>query len=212
MTANIDLFANIAQDLQVKGYSIQSLNSQLPALLALQQRLAQFDFNEFDEAGIGRKDDHQKDELIRSDKIHWLDSSNELEVSFLTYMSELKDYMNQRLFMGLFSYECHFAHYKPGAFYKKHLDAFKGQTNRVLSTVLYLNPDWQADNGGELVIYDDKNHDKELTRVSPNFGTLVTFLSDEFPHEVLPASQERFSIAGWFRVNASVNGHIDPPR
>ncbi len=212
VTNNTELFANIAQDLQFTGYSIQTLDQDLPALQALKSRLAEFDFNTFDEAGIGRKDDHQKNETIRSDKIHWLDNSNALEGCFLDYMDELKAYMNKRLFMGLFSYECHFAHYQPGAFYKKHLDAFKGQTNRLLSTVLYLNPDWQAENGGELVIYDSEDHDKELTRVSPHFGTLVTFLSDEFPHEVLPAKAERFSIAGWFRVNNSVNGQIDPPR
>lgn len=212
VTNNTELFANIAQDLQFTGYSIQTLDQETPALQALKSRLAEFDFDTFDEAGIGRKDDHQKNETIRSDKIHWLDNSNALEGCFLDYMDELKAYMNKRLFMGLFSYECHFAHYQPGAFYKKHLDAFKGQTNRLLSTVLYLNPDWQAENGGELVIYDGEDHNKELTRVTPNFGTLVTFLSDEFPHEVLPAKAVRFSIAGWFRVNNSVNGQIDPPR
>jgi hypothetical protein len=30
-------------------------------------------------------------------------------------------------------------------------------------------------------------------------GTLVVFLSDRFPHEVLPARRERLSLAGWFR-------------
>ncbi len=29
---------------------------------------------------------------------------------------------------------------------------------------------------------------------------------------VLPANQERYSIAGWFRVNGSGNGRLDPPR
>ncbi|MAD89386.1 MAG: proline hydroxylase [Pseudoalteromonas sp.] len=212
MTTNSNLFGNIAQDLQYNGYSIQSLSLDLPAVLALQARLAELDFSAFNQAGIGRKEDHQTDKTIRRDKIYWLDQRNELESVFLNYMDEVKGYMNQRLFMGLFSYECHFAHYQPGAFYKKHLDAFKGQTNRVLSTVLYLNPDWQTGDGGELVIYDGKDHEKELIRVAPSLGTFVTFLSDEFPHEVLPAKSARFSIAGWFRVNNSIGGHIDPPR
>lgn len=34
-------------------------------------------------------------------------------------------------------------------------------------------------------------------------GTLVVFLSEEFEHEVLPAKRDRYSIAGWFRVNPS---------
>ncbi|HDX9011350.1 TPA: 2OG-Fe(II) oxygenase, partial [Aeromonas dhakensis] len=51
-----------------------------------------------------------------------------------------------------------------------------------------------------------------LMDVSPRGGRLVLFLSEEFPHEVLPANQERYSIAGWFRVNGSGNGRLDPPR
>ena len=35
--------------------------------------------------------------------------------------------------------------------------------------------------------------------VLPRGGTLVVFLSDRFPHEVLPARRERLSLAGWFR-------------
>lgn len=39
----------------------------------------------------------------------------------------------------------------------------------------------------------------------------MLFLSEEFPHEVLPASRERYSIAGWFRVNGNGAGRVDPP-
>ncbi|MEC7468361.1 MAG: 2OG-Fe(II) oxygenase, partial [Pseudomonadota bacterium] len=34
----------------------------------------------------------------------------------------------------------------------------------------------------------------------------------EFPHEVLPATRDRFSIAGWFRVNNSTAQRVDPPK
>jgi len=34
--------------------------------------------------------------------------------------------------------------------------------------------------------------------VPPLAGTLVTFLSGEFPHEVLPTTRERLSVTGWF--------------
>jgi len=38
----------------------------------------------------------------------------------------------------------------------------------------------------------------------------VCFLSEEIPHEVLDAVTDRFSIAGWYRVNG--NGRQpDPP-
>jgi len=54
-------------------------------------------------------------------------------------------------------------------------------------------------------------YDHEGIKVVPLFGTIVVFLSEEFPHEVLPARRDRFSVAGWFRVNASINNKIDPP-
>jgi SM-20-related protein len=48
--------------------------------------------------------------------------------------------------------------------------------------------------------------------VPPKNGTLVLFLSEEFPHEVLVAKKTRYSIAGWFRINNSIGNQIDPPR
>ena len=35
--------------------------------------------------------------------------------------------------------------------------------------------------------------------------------SKEFPHEVLPANRDRYSVAGWFRVNTSLANKADPP-
>ncbi|TMO62281.1 2OG-Fe(II) oxygenase [Pseudoalteromonas aurantia] len=212
MQSTDELFDRIAHDLRVSGLSIQAIDKNAPALQALTQRLALFSDGDFATAGIGRQTEHTQNSEIRRDKIHWLDSSDPLEETFLSYMDGLKNHLNSQLFMGLFSYECHFAHYEPGAFYKKHVDAFKGNTNRVLSTVLYLNQDWQSEYGGELALYDTHDHELLTQKVTPHFGTLVTFLSDEFPHEVLPATQPRYSIAGWFRVNSSVNGQVDPPR
>jgi SM-20-related protein len=114
--------------------------------------------------------------------------------------------------MGLFDYECHFSRYPQGAFYRRHLDAFQGRTNRILSTVCYLNPDWQPGSGGELLIYADEQSQDPIEWVEPCFGTLVVFLSDRFPHEVLPTQRERLSLAGWYRVNNSLGGVVDPPR
>jgi SM-20-related protein len=51
-----------------------------------------------------------------------------------------------------------------------------------------------------------------IARITPLMGSLVVFLSDRFPHEVTAASRLRYSIAGWFRVNASLGQQIDPPR
>ena len=81
----------------------------------------------------------------------------------------------------------------------------------MVSTVVYLNQNWGAEDGGELVLYRD-DADQEGIKVTPLMGTIVVFLSEEFPHEVLPANRDRFSIAGWYRVNGSTAARVDPPR
>ncbi|MFB0911982.1 MAG: 2OG-Fe(II) oxygenase, partial [Glaciecola sp.] len=130
---------------------------------------------------------------------------------WLEWTGILRTYLNQHLFLGLFSFESHFSHYAAGSFYKRHLDAFKGEANRILSVVAYLNPNWQIGDGGELVLYKDE-FDTQGLKVIPALGTLAIFLSEEFPHEVLPAKRDRYSIAGWYRINASSADRVDPPR
>lgn len=207
-----NVYETIEQDLLRSGVSIIQDALPMSTIAPLLERVASLPEYEFNHAGTGRKQDHQLNQFVRRDQIHWLEPSHPQEQLWFEWMDGLKNHINKNLMMGLFSYESHFAQYQSGAFYKKHMDAFKGQANRVLSTVLYLNPNWQSYYGGELVIYDEHDHEKEMIRVSPNFGTLVVFLSEEFPHEVLPASQLRYSIAGWFRVNNSSLNQIDPPR
>lgn len=189
------LFEQIATDLQQQGYSI--IHNALPTSLCLELNAIARSNESFHQAGIGRADQHNINHNIRRDSIRWIEGLNEAETQWQSFTEQLKNALNRQLFLGLDYYESHFAHYEPGAFYQKHLDAFKGKSNRVLSTVFYLNPNWQADWGGELVIYDH-NH-QLLQQVTPDMGKLVIFLSEEFPHEVKPAIHHRYSIAGWFR-------------
>lgn len=160
-------------------------------------------------AGIGRGDAHMTREDVRGDEIHWLTEEHQSEILWVQSMAYLRSELNRELLLGLFSYESHFSHYPPGAFYKKHADSFRGEANRVLSTVYYLNPDWVKGDGGELVMYNDA--DEVVERIEPVFNRLVVFLSEEFPHEVLPTMKDRYSIAGWFRVNSSSFERPDPP-
>ncbi|WP_407929711.1 2OG-Fe(II) oxygenase [Kangiella shandongensis] len=205
------LFEKIAQDIGEQGYSINP--NALPPELAqsLYQQLQQMPQAEFDSAGIGRQVDHMLNSFVRTDEICWIDGSSETGARWLEWTSALRRFLNARLLLGLFSFESHYAHYAPGDFYKRHFDAFKGESNRVLSLVIYLNPGWLPDDSGELVIYRDEL-DMEGTKVTPSFGTLVAFLSEEFPHEVLPAARDRYSIAGWYRLNTSHGQKVDPPR
>ncbi len=164
--------------------------------------------NGWQQAAIGRANKRTTNTHVRQDRIRWLNPAQPIEAEYLAMMETLRTQLNRELFMGLFDYECHLAHYPKGAFYRKHVDAFKGRSNRILSSVFYLNPDWQAGDGGELVIY---GHQGEiLERVLPEAGKLVLFLSDVFVHEVLAGNRDRYSITGWFRTNNSVNGMVDP--
>ncbi|MDO6563072.1 2OG-Fe(II) oxygenase [Amphritea sp. 1_MG-2023] len=204
-----DVFEQIAEALYQQGYAVLSHALPEPLCRALAQEVRHLPAEQFSRAGVGRQDDHVKADTIRRDEICWIDNNTAAGREWLRWAGELQQAINRRLFLGLFSFESHYAHYQAGDFYKKHRDAFRGQQNRVLSVVTYLNTDWQPEDGGELLIYPD-NGDVPLLRVIPEFGTLVVFLSEEFPHEVLPAQTDRYSIAGWFRINSGNSQRIDP--
>ncbi len=202
------LFSAISEELYAKGYSIQHNAVSGELCNALFMHLQQMSDNQFVSAGVGRSQDYNVNEFVRRDQICWITGNSVPGAAWLNWCQELLQYLNRNLLLGLFSFESHFAHYAPGAFYKKHLDAFRGQSNRKLSLVLYLNPGWLPDDGGELLLYT--NEERDVIRVTPAFGTLVTFLSEDFPHEVLPARRDRYSIAGWFRINSSTELRVDP--
>jgi SM-20-related protein len=162
-------------------------------------------------AGIGRETDFQVRPDIRGDRIHWLSRSDPVQARFLDQMETLRLALNRYLFLGLFEFEAHYAHYPQGAGYKRHFDSFRGAANRVISLVAYLNNNWQPGDGGELAVFDEAEQ-RAVATIAPRAGRLVLFLSEDIPHEVLPSKRDRFSIAGWFRVNASIRGQIDPAR
>ncbi|MFQ3206581.1 MAG: SM-20-related protein [Glaciecola sp.] len=205
------LFAKVATDLIDKGYSIQPFALPIALSNNLVTQVSSMSPQAFVEAGIGRLNKHMHNDFVRRDEICWISGNSEAGAQWLDWTNKLQTYLNQHLFLGLFSFESHFAHYATGSFYKRHLDAFKGQANRVLSVVAYLNPNWQIGDGGELVLYQDEL-DTQGLKVIPALGTLAIFLSEEFPHEVLPAKRDRYSIAGWYRINASSADRVDPPR
>ncbi|MBL1320328.1 MAG: 2OG-Fe(II) oxygenase [Methylophaga sp.] len=167
---------------------------------SLYQYVSTLPADQFDSAGIGRDNNFQINHEIRNDVLLWLDGKEPCEQAYLAAMDELRSQLNEKLFLGLFDYEAHYSHYKKDSYYQRHVDAFEGRSNRVVTTVFYLNNDWSNDDGGELVIYQN-NSNEMLHRISPTFGTLVIFLSENFPHEVLITHRDRYSIAGWFRTD-----------
>jgi len=188
----------IAQQLGKVGYIVL----QDPQLRALARRLLGRCQNDavarFHPAGIGRGAAHQRIDSIRGDLISWFDATDRTDRAYLAWMEELRRGLNAALFLGLFDYECHYAIYGAGAGYAKHSDVLNGARNRILSTVLYLNEGWQEGDGGQLRLFD-RAGEGVLATIQPVFGTMVIFLSEVFPHQVLTATRQRHSIAGWFR-------------
>lgn len=191
----------IAEQLQDTGYIV--LDNPLPASLsaALRER-CQESQADFEAAHIGRGTDKKLINSIRGDVICWLDEGNDTDQTYLTWMENLRSKLNEALYLGLFDYECHYAIYGAGTGYAKHSDVLNGKKNRVLTTVLYLNENWQSSDGGELVLFEPEGIEV-LATVAPKFGTMIIFLSESFPHEVLISHSTRRSITGWFRVSGS---------
>jgi SM-20-related protein len=152
----------------------------------------------FSPAGIGRGDDVKKESTIRGGAVCWLDKGMPAGDDFMSWMEGLRSSLNRNLFLGLDAFEAHYAHHPTGTSYGTHLDRHHDSKERVVSAVIYLNPDWPTDAGGELVIYDA--HDVPRLTLEPRGGTLVLFMSEGTPHEARKATRDRWSIAGWFRT------------
>ena len=161
---------------------------------------ASFRDGEFRRAGIGRGDGRRIRPEVREDCVRWLDppGATPSERRYFDLMESLRRSVNQELTLGLFGFEAHLALYPPGARYRCHLDQFEDRGDRVLSTSLYLNPDWGPEDEGFLRLYLEEPGSEPFEDMLPVGGTLVCFLSGRFHHEVLPSRRERLSATGWF--------------
>lgn len=151
-------------------------------------------------AATGRGSGLRYDRARRGDRIlWWREPFTDERAELLQELDGLREGLNRELFLGLQTFEGHFAEYAPGAGYERHRDTFRDDDSRLLSLVAYLNDSWGKEDGGELVLYP---HGNAPVVVGPLGGTLVLFLSREMWHEVRPACRSRRSVTGWFRVRA----------
>lgn len=148
-------------------------------------------------AGIGNDAIAAASQQMRGDKICWLDKKNNNinETAFLDKVEDFIEHLNRTCYTGINGYEFHYAMYEKGAAYKKHRDQFKSDNNRKYSLICYLNNDWVAADGGQLVIYQNDVPQS----ISPNAQKAVFFKSDEMEHEVLLSNKPRMSITGWLK-------------
>lgn len=166
-----------------------------------EQARLEWESGEFHAAAIGRGQELNVDESIRGDHVQWLERAETgVLADYQGFLEDLRVNLNRSLYLGLFEFESHFAVYPPGAFYRRHLDNFRGTSARIITAVLYLNEDWQDADCGQLRLYTNGSEGGEYVDVFPHAGQLVLFRSTKFWHEVLPARRERFSLTGWLRT------------
>jgi SM-20-related protein len=196
MNSNYDTIINSYLENKV-GLSNNFLDSNLSANLKT-ELLHHFTNNQFHTASIGSKQNEQQVKAIRSDKIFWLDRAhqNKTENLFLDKMDDFIAYLNSTCYTGIAHAEFHYALYEVGSFYGKHKDQFQNNKDRAFSMIHYLNPDWQAVDGGELCIH----HAHHQQIIPPQNGTSVFFKSSELEHEVLVSHKMRLSITGWLKT------------
>jgi SM-20-related protein len=160
----------------------------------------QWQAGELRQAGVGAGPERRVLADVRGDHIAWLEppGATPAQRRCLERFETLRSELNRDLQLGLLDFECHFAVYPPGAFYRRHRDQLAADDRRALSCALYLNDAWSAHDGGALRLHLGHGHRDVL----PRAGTLVVFLSERFEHEVLPAQRERLSLTGWFMRRA----------
>jgi SM-20-related protein len=146
-------------------------------------------------AGVGKQATYQKNLKVRGDVISWIDENDpdEYEQAFFDIIQSFYQYLNRTCYTGINGFEFHYALYETGSFYKRHLDQFQHDRGRRFSVVTYLNDDWSAADGGQLILY--LGHEEKI--ILPEGGRVVFFKADAIEHEVKLASKDRMSIPGW---------------
>lgn len=193
---------SLASGLTEHGWLSVDVRGQLedPLLLALREEVRILDRTEtMKAAGIGRGTDLMRDRSVRRDRIAWLQGMTAPQQALFAILDQVRLGLNRRLFLGLRRFEAHYATYHRGDFYRRHLDSFAGRASRVVSLVLYLNEGWSSEDGGALQVFNRDSQHEICGAVLPEMGRMALFMSEDVPHEVLPANRTRYSLACWFR-------------
>lgn len=201
MNPFIEQYETLIDQVLQQGYGILD-NFVTPTELSALNNSLEHRYKEaaFKKAGISKE--HEVISEIRGDEIFWLGKSSALdaEAAYLSKIEDFMAYLNQTCYLGLKSYELHYAVYPIGAFYKKHLDRFKSDSGRKMTTVFYLNEEWTEADGGQLRLYLNEG----TKDILPIGGRMAIFESDKIEHEVLPSLKERRSITGWLKTTPEV--------
>ena len=81
-----------------------------------------------------------------------------------------------------------------GGCFPLHYDNPGRPSNRLLTCLVYLNPDWTEGDGGELELIPFLSNPQ---KIAPLHDRMVIFRSDRVLHRVLQATRERFCFTIW---------------
>lgn len=193
----------IASEVYEKSYAIVDdfISEELRVSL-LKEQSELLEAGKFRMAAVGKGEKKQVRTEIRNDQVLWIDADhlNKYEKQYWSKVDEVRQAINQRCYLGLKSFEAHFARYPIGSFYVRHLDQFQQVLYRKVTVIIYLNDSWSQEDEGMLRMYlPQEDGSEEILDIQPKGGRLVVFLSGEIPHEVMPTKKERISITGWLR-------------
>ena len=199
------LYEQIISDIANQQFSIIEDFFSVDEVSTLRESLLEkYEQDAFKKAAIGNRVNESIIKSVRGDAIYWLDElKSDIPVKlFFEKINDLIRYLNRTCFMGILQKEFHYALYPKGTFYKRHIDTFQNDDRRKLSVVCYLNDEsWQAENGGELVLYLKQDHQETEKKIYPFPGRVVIFESQIIEHEVRPVLQnQRLSITGWLKT------------
>lgn len=197
------VYEKIAAKIYEKSYAIidDFISEELRTSL-LKEQSDLLEAGKFRLAAVGKGEKKQVRTEIRNDQVLWMDPEDlsPFETHYWEEVDKVRLAINQRCYLGLKSFEGHFARYPKGSFYVRHLDQFEQVPYRLVTVIIYLNDSWEQEDEGMLRMYLPKEDgSEEILDIMPKGGRMVVFLSGEIPHEVLPTKKERISITGWLR-------------
>lgn len=155
-------------------------------------------------AGVGRDGSGGG---VRDDHTAWVDVEDPAPMAQVVARFEaLRVSLVQELRLGLQRFAVQAARYDGGGGYPRHVDAFRGDVSRVMTALVYLNPDWAPEHGGELRAWTPDG----LVDIAPLAGRLALFRADAVPHAVLPSRAPRYALTAWYRGAEAIPTLPDP--
>lgn len=194
---NLDQFLiKYFEELNKQSWTL--IPTQMDFALQLQNSAkAKLSTNQFKPAGITQSTEPRPS--IRNDQIFWLDKKTDsltpIDRLVLERLNALTHCLKNYFRISLTEFECHYAVYETGHFYQKHLDTTHENNKRIFSFVIYLNENWEPQDGGQLLGYAQN---EKIFEILPRIGQMVLFKSD-LEHEVLATHKTRHSLTGWIR-------------